>query len=187
MELAFKELLLLSTFTHLPKNSEAVIRFEKSYLFRNRFPFLGESGSDQDSSGLVYAVSKALSLSIGFSDGGSAAFIESGKGIETISCEFLEALKPREYFQQKLLETVPRLSCYTLDCFFTTLDWVKVDYAGMEKLQMAVLESFQNYSRIAALGIEDDYIDHTKIPAVSRKASKNSDIFNFAGKPYVVV
>lgn len=156
MGLAYKELLLLGAFNSLPQHSESLSRFEKSYLYRSQFPFLGESGNETDSSGLIYAVSKALSLSVGFGLERSTIYIDSGMGIETVPSELLTDLKPLENFREKLSETVHRLSSYTIAGFFQSLDWIKLDYLDQAKLQQAVEESLLNYARIATLGISGE-------------------------------
>ncbi len=166
------EKLLQGAINSLPDNDKSITLFGKTYFFRRQFEDLAENELDynpdgvilvqrtpngqvytythsKDFSGLVYALSKALSLSIGFEI--KTVYEELERGIERIPNDLLlETLL--DNFKQDLCAIVSDLSPYTVKTFFESLEWAKLDYNDPQKLQWAVSESLHNYARVAALG-----------------------------------
>lgn len=172
MEIPEMEKLLQEAIKNLPDNDESITLFGKTYLFRRQFEDLAENELDYNSEGVVlvqctpneqaytythskdfcglgYALSKALSLSIGFEI--KTVYEELGRGIETIPNDLLPEILP-DNFKQDLCAIVSDLTPYTIKTFFESLEWTKLDYNNPEKLQWAVSESLHNYVRVAALG-----------------------------------
>ena len=143
------EKLLQEAIKNLPDNDDSIILFGKAYLYRRQFEDLAEHGIEYDSSGLMYALSKALSLSIGFEI--KTVYEELERGIETIPNDLLPEILP-DNFKQDLCAIVSDLTPYTVKTFFESLEWTKLDYNNPEKLQWAVSESLHSYARVAALG-----------------------------------
>lgn len=164
------EKLLASAINCLPDNDESITLFGKTYFFRRQFENLAENEQEYNPGGVIlvqrthnrqvytpsralcglaYALSKALSLSIGFEI--KTVYEELEKGIERIPNNLLPEILP-DNFKQDLCAIISDLSPYTVKTFFESLEWAKLDYNDPQKLQWAVSESLHNYARIAALG-----------------------------------
>ena len=179
------EQLLQEAIKDLPDNDDSIILFGKAYLYRRQFEDLAEHELDynpsgvvgvqctctpngqvytytpsKDFCGLVYALSKALSLSIGFEI--KNVYEELERGIETIPSDLLPKTLPDD-FKQDLCAIVSDLTPYTVKTFFESLEWAKLDYNNPEKLQWAVSESLHNYARVAALGTG------TNVPVIKKR------------------
>ncbi len=158
-DLLSKKLMLLQAFNGLPERCEAVDMFRVAYLYRKQFDYLAESESEEDSDGLVSAVSRALSLSLDFGLEKTKLYVSSGKGIDTVSWNFLDS-SLSDNFKSKMCKAVPDASDYIIDVFFASLEWARIDYKHRGKLKLAVAESLLNYARTATLGaikFEDNF------------------------------
>ena len=142
--------MLLQAVIRLPKRCEALDLFQIAYLYRRQFEYLAESEPEEDS-GLVSAVSRALSLSLDFGLEDRKVYASCDRGIDTISWDFL---KPSlsDNFKWEICRKVPQLPDYTISIFFDSLGRAEVDYQNSGKLQLAVAESLQNYARTATIG-----------------------------------
>lgn len=174
MDASKMEKLLQEAINSLPDNDESITLFGKAYLFRRLFEDLAENERDYNPNGIVrvqctctpngqiyrythskdfcglgYALSKALSLSIGFEV--KTVYDELERGIEKIPNILLPKTLP-DNFKRDLCAIVSDLSPYTVKTFFESLEWAKLDYNDPLKLQWAVSESLHNYARVAALG-----------------------------------
>ncbi len=143
------EKLLQEAIKNLPDNDDSIILFSKAYFYRRQFEDLAEHGIEYDAGGLAYALSKALSLSIGFEV--KTVYEELERGIEKIPSDLLSKTLP-DNFKRDLCAIVSDLSPYTVKTFFESLEWAKLDYNDPQKLQWAISESLHNYARVAALG-----------------------------------
>src|SRR3990167_1798003 len=72
-----------AAFSSISENCWHMVQFRLAYSYRHRF-FEGEDGSEEDPSGLVAAVTRALSLSVGFQLGGDTIYSRCGKGIDNV-------------------------------------------------------------------------------------------------------
>lgn len=174
MEIPEMEKLLQGAINSLPDNDESITLFGKAYFFRRQFEDLAENEQEYNPNGIVcvqctctpsgqaytythskdfcglgYALSKALSLSIGFEI--KTVYEELNRGIKKIPKILLPETLP-DNFKQDLCAIVSDLTPYTVKTFFESLEWAKLDYNDPQKLQWAVSESLHNYARVAALG-----------------------------------
>lgn len=173
MDLVRKKLMLVGAIHDLHSlNFDSLHLFRKAYLYRRQFDYLAEAGSEADETGLVAALTRALSLSIGFEMGN--IYADSGRGLGSIPEPYLSSLSLPDTFTQDLGVAVYYLSPYTIKYFFETLDWVKLDYSDQEKLQWAVSESLRNYARVATIGIDVLSLDNNFAyrPLVARKGEE---------------
>gem|GEM_PF-3940880 len=174
-------------FNNISANCMEMFFFRLAYSYRNQFDYLGENGSEEDPSGLIAAVSRSLSFSVGFQF--DEAYLDSAWGIETIPRieEFLDKKMNNNHFKSNLYDAAIRLSDQKIHCFFETLGYSVIDLKrskidheqplthpsqrityNLDVLQQAVKKSLFNYARTAALGAHpESYDEEEKPPQIS--------------------
>jgi hypothetical protein len=160
---------LLRAFHDIPEGCNVINAFRLAYLYRREDDELAESGSEEDPTGLVAALTRVLNIGVDHNHDQAVSYRELSRGIFSIPDSFMEHvfgsynLADDIRFRFELYNAVEKVPAYNINLFYDRLlssGYINMDGGGKlafsrEDLKEAVIESLSNYADAATLGAKD--------------------------------